>query len=250
MSLPTTKEALPLFLLASMLTGCGEDTGPAESASADPVPPRSEAVSQRTDTAGALTAEELAAEAMSEVLDDLTAGTARESSPDQDPVVAEKAGPEPDADSEAPTEVDWDALIPEEWSPGKIMEEYNADEIEDDDPRAQELLDKLEAVWREAPVVPELDGQRVRLPGFVVPLDTDAEKIGEFLLVPYYGACIHVPPPPANQTVHVVTAKGREYRGQLFDTVWITGTLRVESTSSDLAEAGYRMEATSVEPYE
>lgn len=68
--------------------------------------------------------------------------------------------------------------------------------------------------------------------------------------MPYYGACIHVPPPPANQTVHVVTGEGREYQGELFDMVRITGTLKVEFYSGDLADAGYRMEATEVEPYE
>ena len=147
-------------------------------------------------------------------------------------------------------EIDWDTLIPEDWAPDKLMSEYNADELSDDDPRAQELMDKLQALWKDAPVVPELDGKRVKLPGFVVPLEMDEESIGEFLLVPYYGACIHVPPPPANQTVHVVTAKGREYKGQLFDTVWVTGELKVEHLSSDLAEAGYRIQGATVEPYE
>ena len=95
---------------------------------------------------------------------------------------------------------------------------------------------------------------RIRLPrqvtGFVVPLDTDATRVGELLLVRYYDACIHVPPPPANQTVHVVTAEGLEYGGGLFDTVWVSGTLKVESCSSELADAGYRIDAARVEPYE
>jgi hypothetical protein len=78
----------------------------------------------------------------------------------------------------------------------------------------------------------------------------DLLSLGEFLLVPYYGACIHVPPPPANQTVHVVTAKGGEYHGGLFDTVWVSGTLKTQSPSSELGEAGYRLEAVRVEPYE
>jgi len=146
-------------------------------------------------------------------------------------------------------ELDWDRLIPEDWAPEKLMDEYNADELSDDDPRAQELMEKLQTLWKEAPVVPELDGMRVKLPGFVVPLEMDTETIGEFLLVPYYGACIHVPPPPANQTVHVVTVKGGEYKGELFDTVWVTGTLKVERLSSELAEAGYRIQDAQVEPY-
>ena len=147
-------------------------------------------------------------------------------------------------------EIEWDELIPEDWRPDVLMEQYNADEISDDDPRAQQLLDKLKALWKEAPVVPALEGQRVKLPGFVVPLEMDAKKIDQFLLVPYYGACIHVPPPPANQIVHVVTREGKAFEGQLFDTVWVTGTMRVESLSSDLAEAGYRFEDANVVPYE
>ncbi len=156
----------------------------------------------------------------------------------------------PGQESDAVTELEWDALIPEEWRPDKIMARYKVEELEDDDPRAQELMEKLQALWKKAPVVQDLDRKRVKLPGFVVPLDTDGQRIGEFLLVPYYGACIHVPPPPANQTVHVVTGTDREYQGGLFDPVWVSGILKVESSSSELADAGYRLEATTVEPYE
>lgn len=161
----------------------------------------------------------------------------------------EELAAEPGAAGEYP-ELDWAALIPPEWRPDKLMEEYGVNDLADDEPRALELMDKLQALWKEAPVVPELDGKHIRLPGFVVPLEADAESVGEFLLVPYYGACIHVPPPPANQTIHVVTAKGGEYQGGLFDTVWVNGTLKVEPLSSELGEAGYRIDAVRVEPYE
>jgi len=69
-------------------------------------------------------------------------------------------------------------------------------------------------------------------------------------LVPYYGACIHVPPPPANQTVYVNAEPGRGTRPKLFDVVWVTGTLRVERVESELAAAGYALEAIKVEPYD
>lgn len=147
-------------------------------------------------------------------------------------------------------ELEWDALIPADWRPDTLMAEYDADNMSDDDPRAQELMDKLKALWKESPVVSELDGKLVKLPGFVVPLEMSTETIGEFLLVPYYGACIHVPPPPANQTVYVITEKGNEYRGKLFDTVWVTGTIKVEHLSSELAESGYRIRNARVEPFE
>lgn len=147
-------------------------------------------------------------------------------------------------------EIEWDSLIPEDWRPEALMGDYDVENLSDDDPRAQELLDQLKALWNEAPVVPALEGQRVKLPGFVVPLEVDAKNIDQFLLVPYYGACIHVPPPPANQTVHVVTDEGNAFEGKLFDVVWVTGTMRVEHLSSELAEAGYRLEGASVVPYE
>lgn len=147
-------------------------------------------------------------------------------------------------------EIEWDALIPKDWQPETLMGDIDIENLSDDDPRARQLLDKLKALWDQAPVVPALDGQRVKLPGFVVPLEMDAKKIEQFLLVPYYGACIHVPPPPANQTIHVVTGDGKAFEGQLFDVVWVTGTMRVERLSSELAEAGYRLEDASVVPYE
>jgi uncharacterized protein len=147
-------------------------------------------------------------------------------------------------------ELEWDDLIPADWRPDKLFADFDIDNLDDDDPRADELMQKLEALWSEAPVVEALDGQTVRLPGFVVPLTTDATEIREFLLVPYFGACIHVPPPPANQTVYVVTSANGAYRGELFDTVWVEGVMHIERFSNDLGEAGYRIDAVRVSPYE
>ncbi len=147
-------------------------------------------------------------------------------------------------------ELEWDDLIPPDWRPDKLLADFDIEDIDDDDPRAEALMDKLETLWAEAPVVPELDGQSVKLPGFVVPLTMDAKEIREFLLVPYFGACIHVPPPPANQTVYVVTAEDNAYRGELFDTVWVEGTMHVEHFSDALGSAGYRIDAVRISPYE
>lgn len=147
-------------------------------------------------------------------------------------------------------ELTWDALLPADWQPEKLLEDFNVEDVADEDPRAADLMEKLQAMWQQAPVVAELDGRRVRLPGFVVPVDLQAEKIDAFLLVPYFGACIHVPPPPANQTVYVRTPEDRPYVGALFDTVWVEGAMRVEDFDSDLGNAGYRIEKALVAPYE
>ena len=147
-------------------------------------------------------------------------------------------------------EIEWDSLIPDDYRPDKILEKYDIDNLADDDPRAAELQKELQALWDQAPVRQELDQRRVKLPGFVVPVETDAEESTGFLLVPYYGACIHVPPPPANQTVYVVTEKGKGTRPKVFDVVWVTGDLTVQRIANDVAEAGYTIYASNVEPYE
>ncbi|NKQ10203.1 DUF3299 domain-containing protein [Pseudomonas sp. SST3] len=101
-----------------------------------------------------------------------------------------------------------------------------------------------------APVVKALDGIQAKLPGYIVPLDMSEEgRVIEFLLVPYFGACIHVPPPPSNQIVHATSELGVKV-DELYQPFWIEGLLRVEHASSELAEAGYRIDAQKIYFYE
>lgn len=95
-------------------------------------------------------------------------------------------------------------------------------------------------------VVAELGGKRVRISGYVVPLDFEATSVKEFLLVPFVGACIHVPPPPANQIVYVKAEKGFDVQGS-FDPVTVTGTIKTDVAFTGLADAGYSMDAEQVE---
>jgi hypothetical protein len=97
-----------------------------------------------------------------------------------------------------------------------------------------------------APVVESLDGKRVHIGGYVVPLDFAATTIKEFLLVPFVGACIHVPAPPSNQIIYVKTEKGFDVQGS-FDAVYVTGTLKVMPTFTGLADAGYSIDAERVD---
>lgn len=101
-----------------------------------------------------------------------------------------------------------------------------------------------------APVVQSLDGQQVRLPGYIVPLEVSEEgRTTEFLLVPYFGACIHVPPPPSNQIVHVKSAVGVKL-DELYQPYWIEGPMQVKASSSEIADAGYQMDAEKIYVYE
>ena len=101
-----------------------------------------------------------------------------------------------------------------------------------------------------APVVPALDGQLIRLPGYIVPLEVSEDgRTTDFLLVPYFGACIHVPPPPSNQIVHVTSKEGVKL-DELYQPYWIIGALQVKASTSELADAGYQMDAQRIVVYE
>lgn len=106
-----------------------------------------------------------------------------------------------------------------------------------------------EQQYPNAPIVPELDGLNVKLPGYIVPLTIDDNsRATEFLLVPYFGACIHVPPPPSNQMVYV-TSEGGVALGDMWQPYWIEGKLSVASFSSDMGDTGYSADATQIYPY-
>ena len=101
-----------------------------------------------------------------------------------------------------------------------------------------------------APVVPALDGQLIRLPGYIVPLEVSEDgRTTDFLLVPYFGACIHVPPPPSNQIVHVTSKEGVKL-DELYQPYWIVGAMQVKASTSELADAGYQMDAQKIIVYE
>lgn len=99
-----------------------------------------------------------------------------------------------------------------------------------------------------APLVQELNGEAVKIPGFVVPLEGDADLITEFLLVPYFGACVHVPPPPSNQIVYVKFSEGVPI-DNLYDAVWVSGELSTDGWSGDIASVGYRLSGISVSAF-
>jgi len=109
---------------------------------------------------------------------------------------------------------------------------------------------KWDAVLKNERVRPDLNGAKVKLAGFIVPLQNDAQnRVTEFFLVPYYGACIHVPPPPPNQIVLVRFGKGFDLQ-DMYAPIWIEGTLHTEKISNDLASASYTFSADRVYLYE
>lgn len=151
-----------------------------------------------------------------------------------------------------------DDLIPAGWDPMQALKNLNLSMLEDSDPRAMEAMKQVRTVWDEAPVRHELNGMRVKIPGFVVPLDTALNNnVKEFLLVPYFGSCIHSPPPPSNQVVHVISPKilSKEQQQILmsaairYGAISVSGTLEIVSNKTSMAASGYRLKADSVAHY-
>src|SRR5690606_24619333 len=145
----------------------------------------------------------------------------------------------------APAETDWLELMPEEDRQAlEAMPEISHDSPEQDsgfyDANGLRQQDKtLPAVMYSTRTVPGLDGKTIRLGGYPVPLETDnAGRSTLFFLVPYPGACLHVPPPPPNQLVLVRYPLRIELQ-DIYAPLWVHGTLKVAPVSNDLADAAY-----------
>jgi hypothetical protein len=143
--------------------------------------------------------------------------------------------------------VTWEELVPKDWDPLKQFRDKNTALIREGSARELALMREMRDIWDNAPTRNDLDGTKLRLPGYVVPLEQSRGEIKEFLLVPYFGACIHSPPPPANQIVYVVLTSPKPLR--TMDVVWVSGTMKTKRQDSPWGMSGYSMDGSAVEPY-
>jgi hypothetical protein len=115
-----------------------------------------------------------------------------------------------------------------------------------EDPRTAPYLQALGSTR----VIESFHNKRIRIPGFIVPLESDEEQnITEFFIVPYFGACMHLPPPPPNQILHVKTDK-KVVLKSLQDAFWFEGRVKIETTKNLLGTAAYGLELSSVHLYD
>lgn len=157
--------------------------------------------------------------------------------------------------SGAPPEISWDDLIDERWAKemqAEMMALGRLGFLKDGTEAADRAMEKLRRKWDEAPIVRKHLGQSIRIPGYVVPLDADRSKQREFLLVPYFGACIHTPPPPANQIILVSPNSQTKMKNlpESMATVWVHGVLEEARVTTSQGVTGYRLVASAVLPYE
>ncbi|HWT68939.1 MAG TPA: DUF3299 domain-containing protein [Pseudomonas sp.] len=149
-----------------------------------------------------------------------------------------------------PKELTWSEMIPPDAMPVVPDMTPLHDLSKMGDALSAESAPAARQSMPDAPVVKALDGQNIRLPGYIVPLEVNEEgRTTEFLLVPYFGACIHVPPPPSNQIVHVKSEVGVKV-DELYQPYWVEGAMQVKASTSELADAGYQMEADKIYMYE
>ena len=98
-------------------------------------------------------------------------------------------------------------------------------------------------------VNPSMDGQKIRIPGFVVPLEFDEEQtISQFFLVPYFGACLHMPPPPPNQIILVDAPEGVKMTA-IYEPFWLEGEVSTVITDNGMAKSAYTMQLDKLSPY-
>lgn len=139
-----------------------------------------------------------------------------------------------------PLEITWEDLLPPGVPYSEIIGEGEMDAGND--------------VWRPiydanaTKLNPRLDGAYIKMPGFIIPIDLSAAGVTSFVLVPYVGACIHTPPPPPNQLVFVATETPWPSAGR-WEAVWVTGQMRHDIKSTEIAQTGYVLTADEMEIY-
>lgn len=138
------------------------------------------------------------------------------------------------ATGQEPIELYWEDMVPKDFTMPEVSMEHTG---------------SMAQVAPDAPLVESLNNTLVKIPGFVVPLEGDATNITEFLLVPYFGACVHVPPPPSNQIVYVKFSEGVPITN-LYDAIWVTGTLSTQGWKGDIASVGYSLTGISITAFE
>ncbi len=150
------------------------------------------------------------------------------------------------------TEVIWDDLIPKKWF-SEVKAQMAALSklgfLVDGSEQADAAMQRLRKKWDEAPIETTYLNKPIKIAGYVVALDTNRDRVSELLLVPYFGACIHTPPPPANQIILVKFEKPVK-RIETMETIWVEGILRDARVDTGMAVTGYTLEAKRTTPYE
>lgn len=166
--------------------------------------------------------------------------------------------------SETPyKDIEWTDLMPEEdleaiLNPPEYLNEIvdgsEEDQMSTGITQALNAAETRDSAYEQAlvsiKVRPEFNNKAVRIPGFIVPLTFEKEQLAtSFFIVPFFGACIHVPPPPPNQIIYASYPKGIKIKA-LYDAYWIEGVLKTTLTENSVATSAYSIEIKNIKIYE
>lgn len=165
------------------------------------------------------------------------------------------------AKSSSYEEIEWIQLMPKDDLDALLNPPEYLYDIEDGS--EQDTLDSLDAkpfeneqdkryqqALSSVRVIESYNNKKIRVPGFIVPLESEEGKhISEFFVVPYFGACLHMPPPPPNQIIYVKFEQGVELQS-LYDAFWFEGKITINTVENELGTSAYELKLDRVLPYE
>lgn len=158
-------------------------------------------------------------------------------------------------------EVEWTELMPKEDLAALLDPPDFLNGIEDGSQQdsvsalnQREITDQKAKRYREAlsstQPIAEFDQQAIRIPGYIVPLAQNEERrVTSFFVVPYFGACLHMPPPPPNQILFVNYNDGIELQ-HLQQPFWFEGKLEIEISERDIGTSAYTLHIDNYQLYE
>ncbi|MCP4184628.1 MAG: DUF3299 domain-containing protein [Hyphomicrobiales bacterium] len=161
-----------------------------------------------------------------------------------------------------PVELDWDALIPDEGKGAVVAipkngtivgalkkEDYSDLTKEEFEDTVLYYEEQREDQSKSISIRTDLHGKSIRIAGYVTPVEIDGDNVTGFLLVPYIGACVHVPAPPGNQMVYISGAKKLKL-DDIYDPIWVTGKLQARPLTTLYAQVGYQIADPEIQPYD
>ena len=171
------------------------------------------------------------------------------------------SAPAVSADAQSYEDIDWTELMPAEDLSALLNRPAFLDDIADGS--AQDSLDSFQqrqledeqaqqyqAALSSTRVIQEFDGKAIRIPGFIVPLDQNEDKeVTRFFIVPYFGACLHMPPPPPNQILYVESEQGITLEN-LYDPYWFEGIVSIEQKVDAMGTSAYSLSLDNYALYE
>lgn len=149
--------------------------------------------------------------------------------------------------------IGWSQLLPE--SEKQLLTYYLPDESLDFTEQIRRSIEASSSEeYRSATystnIVETLPGKSIAISGFIVPIELgEGRTVQSFFLVPYFGACIHYPPPPPNQMIYVSTPNNFPLP-DMYQAYTLKGVLKDGLYEDLLGTSAYQLDLISVTTFQ